>query len=342
MKDNVRYKLFALLFLGVILIGGCTSNKPANISTTFTITTNRTKAPNTLPVYTATHTPTPTMTPTITSVPTLASEVAYARVNEFLANGSSCQLPCWMGIVPGKSTLLDLHESLTRFSGIATDEYEELPAIPDNNMLSGGLTLSFPKDDYGIEFHTNYISFAGEDKISIIGFASWAYKLNSDGVKNLAYEYPPYNEFFSAYTLSGILSSYGTPDLIYINAGLGRDSLPQTPLASDYFLIHILYPEQGIAMRYEMSVEGVGDNYRFCPSNSFIQGYLIPPSTRETFLQVLQNSGDDFSKFSPPSEFTKTPEEAFGMTIGEFYQIFRKPTDRCLDTQKKIWWWWEK
>jgi hypothetical protein len=61
----------------------------------------------------------PATTLTSTPVSTLPIDEAYNRIYKLVNYNSDCRLPCWMGITPGQSTLSDVQEQLTMFSGIA-------------------------------------------------------------------------------------------------------------------------------------------------------------------------------------------------------------------------------
>jgi hypothetical protein len=183
------------------------------------------------------------------------------------------------------------------------------------------------------------LTSVNDNKVSGISFRTRAYRLKDGQYEGDVYGYPAYGELLKSYTLSGILSSYGPPSQIFIDAALGSQALPVTPAFGDYFKIHLWYPDQGIFMEYDISVEGSGDNYRFCPTNASILGVLTPPGlATASYQEILLKSWDEYINFFPPTEFIKTSEEAFGMTIQEFYQLFRSPTNQCLETPKSIWW----
>jgi hypothetical protein len=90
-------------------------------------------------------------------------------------------------------------------------------------------------------------------------------------------------------------------------------------------------------MGYKMLAEGAGENFKICPTDAFILLTLIPPELNANYQDLLLKSGGGWDKFFPPSEFVKTPEDAFGITIGDFFRLFNSFTDRCLETPKLIW-----
>ena len=135
------------------------------------------------------------------------------------------------------------------------------------------------------------------------------------------------NEIFTAYTLPGILSAFGTPSSILIRAE--NDVIPG-PVE---MFITLLYPEQGVFVRYTMPNERKGDIFLGCPSKAFIGMWLIPPNIGDNYQDILslQDSWEG-------NLYGITPlEEATQMTVDEFYQTFKEPTDICVQTPVDIW-----
>lgn len=322
MNKILPYFLIAVVFT---FLGGCVPHNlptPSPFPATATIT------------WIPTRTPSATPTITYSPLPTLSPEDAYARINELLNSNSNCLLPCWMGIMPGQSTWQDVYEQLTIFSGIARRLYIETGA---DEWSTGFLTIPYLHDNMMIEVSPYYLTSSSGNIISVIAIETRTYKLNNGEYDGDVYGYPAYNELLKPYTISEVLSSYGQPDQIYISASLRGDTLV-TPGYGDFFEIHLWYPEQGIFMKYVMSVEGSGDNYRFCPSNAFILGYLLPPGLDPGYQEILIEIDDRYQNWFPPSDFIKTPEDAFGMTNEEFYHLIITSPDSCLETLKAIWW----
>jgi hypothetical protein len=317
----MRSRLPALLMIGAFLCG-CSSSKPPTLTPVpVTATSTRTRT------FTPTRRPSPTLTP----VPTLSPDDAYARVTEFLTNGSNCRLPCWLGIAPGQSSLLDVRAQLTRFSNITSDSYLDYPA--DEWQVSG-MEILYNEDDMVIEIRSGYLVHQGENNVYVNAFDTRAYRLKDGKYNGDAYGYPSYDELLEAYALFGVLSTHGPPTLVFITLELTTDYAPGR---WGFAKLHVGYPEQGIFVQYKMQVDGSGNTYRFCPAESFISGTLIPPGFGTGYRDVLEDLGGELQVFTVDSPFIKTPEEAFGMTIEEFYQFFRLPTGRCLETSKSGW-----
>jgi hypothetical protein len=342
------FLVFLLIAVLFSLLGGCDSSKHPTLShiiTTATTTVTPTIPP---PTFTPSRTPTLTFIPSLTStltftpVATLAPDNAYAHLREILTDTTNCRLPCWLGITPGKSTLADVLALVQSFKGVDSKS-DYLDTITGNETYAM-VEIPYPNDNATIEIDPSYLMRTDEDKVSIAFVDTRADWYINGQWGGYAYGYYAYNQLLKHYTLSGILSEYGLPTHIYIFGSLRADiilSVSQTPFATDLFRIHLVYPDQGILMKYEMPVEGRGDNYRFCPSKAQITGYLMPSGSAEDFYTTLHSFEDDggfYKSYPPDAVYSKTPEGAFGMTIQELYQSFQSAPDHCLETLKSIWW----
>jgi hypothetical protein len=195
-----------------------------------------------------------------------------------------------------------------------------------------GMYLKFPMkiDNMVISVPLNYGFRPGEDTISVIASYARAYREENGEYKGDVYDYPVYKELVRAYSLQQILSDYGSPDQIYMTF-----SPDWNPVLSGYFDLDVWYPDKGIFMKYRMNLQDTGDNIKFCPSDSFVHTILLPPGLGESYQEILVSLG--FQDYFPRGKSPKTPEEALGMSIEEFYEIFRSPTDRCLESPISVW-----
>ncbi len=320
--------IFLLVSTLLTLLAGCIFDNrltpmPFQLTSTATLLTSTS-------IQTLTITPTRTFMP----VQTLSPDDAYTRLHALLTDTANCRLPCWMGITPGESTLQEASEQLILFSGIA--ERTGIGIIVGAEEGSyGTLTIPYPNDNKTIEIRLSYQKPADENKVFVIWLDTRAYRLKDGEYNGDVYGYIAYTELLKAYSLSGVLSTYGPPSLIFI-----RSDLPGVPTPEWWgsFIIHIWYPEQGIFLGYYMFAEGVGENYRFCPSNAFISGTLIPLGHGTDFQEILVSLRGVYPLFFPPASNIKTPQEAFGMTIEGFYQLLTASPNSCLETPKGIWW----
>jgi small basic protein len=297
-----------------------------NISTSISMTTTNT--PTSISMSTS------AQIPTKLPVAPLSPSDAVARVNGYLTNTANCRLPCWLGITPRQSTLADIQTQLALLTGISTDTSF---GIPTKDWSVASITIPYPSDNMVTEIRSAYLTNLGDNKIYVIEFFTRAYKLENGNYVGDIYGYPVYNALLKSYTISGILTSFGQPDQIYVTANLRGDTLV-TPGVGDYFELHVWYPHQGIFLVYQMSIERSGENYRVCPANALISGSLLPPGLGAGFQDILLKLGSTYQDFFPPTKSVKKLEDTFSITDQEFYTLFHSPTDRCLETPIPAWW----
>jgi len=271
--------------------------------------------------------------PTATEIPMLSVTAANSKVQEYLQNGLICPLPCWMGIVPGQSTWHELKNQQTMLSNIATDKINQLQG---GNWLYGEFDIRFTKSTATIDILSIFMGPAGGENITFFGFDTKSYKPYDDPDRDL-YGYGPYNDMLRAYSLQAILSNLGKPAIIHVLASLRHD-LPVTPGFGDYFQLHVVYPQKGILMEYQMKPEDDGNNYRICPASAWISGGLTAPDLGPGYGKFLATVDTNLTYLASPLQQAGNTEEAFGMTIEEFYQAFLSAPDRCLETPKSLWW----
>jgi hypothetical protein len=288
--------------------------------------------PSSTPSPSITPSNTPTNTPTDTPIPTLSLEEGHKLFLELIETNGGCELPCWWGITPGKTSMQDVTTLVTHLSSIAN--YTYLGKVKLNQAV-GDLEIIQPGDSKDFSIRWMFSASSEDNIVTKIGISTMAYKETGDTLKKL-YGNPYYNELLNDYTLPKILSSYGPPSQMFITADILYPGVDSKLRPRDTFKIRVLYPEQGIFVRYSMPVESSGDNYLFCPSRSFVNMNLIAPYLDNNEIQTIM-ADSDWEVFFEPSRYNKSPKEAIEMTIDEFYQIFRSPTDQCLETPKSIW-----
>jgi hypothetical protein len=330
----------SLLLLFLLLLAACTTPSlpsptgaiaPSNIpnpsvtSTSTLVPTlilvpspSATITPTSTAPQTGTPTPQPTSTPTPTMIPTLAEGDAYARLLELLQTNYGCQLPCWWGIVPGLSTFADAQAQFIPLMGI-TDFY-----YTDDG---GGFGLRYPVNDLLLDIYLEQWVLPRGNTIEKIYISTQMLRKTDNGFVEV-FDSDSYNKILGAYTLSGILSGFGSPSRVLIRAE-NYGTYPMT----EYIFITLIYPEKGVFVRYKIFSERKGDVFSGCPSKAFIDLWLIPPNIGDNYQDILSLGrgweGDMHS--------IKPLEEATQMTVDEFYRTFKEPTDICVQTPVNIW-----
>ena len=95
-----------------------------------------------------------------------------------------------------------------------------------------------------------------------------------------------------------------------------------------------MYPEKGLFVRYNALAERLDDKIRGCPSKAFIELWLLSPNDKDSYQEILSANDVTWEGNFP---YSRSVEDATSMTVEEFYQIFKEPTDSCLETPLNIW-----
>lgn len=304
-----------------LLIAGCTqSNRNTETSETVDIATS---------IKTITNTPKPTLPPAViptniaTAIPILPEEEARAQLLDLLADNGGCRLPCLLGITPGKTTYMEARAILLPFSGISISTY-----LNEDGVDSVWLTYDEGETRTFVEL--SYL-YTNDGIINDIAFKTGEYKETSDE-RSPIYDSEIFGERLRPYMLPGILSEFGKPTSVVIHTS-GKQIT-----GSGGFEILLFYPEQGIFVHYTTQMESEGVNARGCPANAQVELRLYPSGDVDTFTNELSQT---IWAFAWP-ELAENPswksiDKATTMSLDQFYETFRQPTDRCIETPLKGW-----
>lgn len=279
---------------------------------------------------------TPTATSTLipssthTAVPALPAEDARQRLLELLANNGGCQLPCLWGITPGISTNVDARNILMPLSSIAVPEVTYFGLL--HGVPVGAITLLYVEDELRLNTGIGYDVFDDGDTVRSIGFRVQEEKMVTDSDGNLygepIFDFPPFAKRVEYYSLSHVLTEQGIPDSVMISFYLPSID----PTFDGGFKIALLYPEQGIWINYAMPLYDHGVIESGCPASAHVEMNLYPSGDPQAFYLLLEKT--DWPRMK---EGYKPLEEVTSMSLEEFYQTFRNPTDKCLETPTNLW-----
>lgn len=247
----------------------------------------------------------PTSISTITlSQPTLSTTEAEIKLLELL-NNTDCRLPCFLGIIPGK-----------------TSQVQALSILQQFDEISPGTEIKLKRDDMILSL--DVISEGGYNNNSEIVKWTDAKMLvyrELDGSIEKNYQSPFYAEYFRNYTLASLLSIYGPPDQAYVFLDTG---IADMGLGIDLYLLHLDYSEQGWVAHLEMPLRMEGGLYQGCLSEAFTTLRLWSPDNPARDYELDTN-------------VLFTIEEATGLTLEDFYQRFKDPANTtCLETPVNI------
>lgn len=334
MKIQKVSQWFGLLLFVTVFVS-CTQSTESTItsSATTSVLLASAFATETMPptvTLTATGTSTPAFTPT--TIPTLPSEDARKRLLELLATNVDCRLPCLWGITPGKSTNQEARNILMPLSSIAIPERTSFE--PLNGILGGTITALYVEDKLRLDARIGYL-YNDDGIVNRISFRvleEGLYKKDEYGnqIKTPIYDSPTFGKRVEYYSLSHVLSEQGIPDsvMIYIPRVEGYPLVVGTGIME----AALLYPEQGIWINYEMSMDNNGNIIKGCPANAHIEMQLYPSGNPESFFSLLEKIDWERTKGG-----YKPLEEVTSMSLEQFYETFRNPTDQCIETPTNLW-----
>jgi hypothetical protein len=296
----------ALLFcLICLLISSCNYSGEATASVLPSMESTPSATEILLPATTSTPT-IPAIFSTMTFMPTLPALEAEATILNLLDNNSGCRLPCFLGIVPG-----------------LTNELEAISFLRQFDKISPTSEIKFRRDDLLVSLDVTAEGGYNETHPEIVKWVDanmMVYRQLETKIDKI-YGNPYYAESFRNYTLPYLLSTYGPPDQAYVYLDTG---IADMGLGLDLYLLHLDYSSQGWVAHLEMPLYRKGNLYLGCPSEAFTNLRLWSPD----------NPARDFEL---DSDVLFTTEEASGLTLEEFYQKFKDPSNTtCLETPANI------
>ncbi|MEP7137242.1 MAG: hypothetical protein ABI904_20125 [Chloroflexota bacterium] len=309
-------KRFQVVFLFVFLIS-CSSNQTISSTATHNIL----QTPSPYPTQTAisptqTLTPTSTFTPTFTSpatwtpLPTLSANEGMKTLQSWLQGADDCLLPCWGGITPGKTSWQEAKQIIESLSGYATINIDENLDCKFSKCHGIGWSL-FPNTlaDGG------FYSAVPNNKVHLINITIQDARLQKTNLlKYMNLEY--------------ILSQYGRPAILLFST--------EPDLPGDIFLeLTFVYPEKHFVIRYSKYATLLNDEVVSCGKDSYIKLIILDNPEQLISLTTIANAAE--TKDLHVDVWHKTVEEATGITIDKFYQIYSKTNAPCISTPTKIW-----
>ncbi len=322
------------MLLSMIVAVGCTQSTER-----VPITLTKDSASPTTSPPTATESMTPTLTPVATStpkaIPTLPEDDARNRLLDLLSNNGACHLPCLWGITPGTSNYQDARNILMPLSSIspAINTYFEPAKV--NGVLIGTISPFYVDDQYLFGSQIVYL-YNDNGIVKNVYFQAveeeWVTDSNGNWLeKTPIYDSPIFIQRVHYYSLSHLLEEQGMPDSVSILASAQF----YNQSGSIEYHIAVFYPNQGIWAHYSAFVsKDLGINIQICPLNMHIEMELYPPGNPDTFITHLEEETD----WKALKGGFKPLEEATSMSLEQFYETFRNPTNQqCFVTPANLW-----
>ncbi|MEJ2710390.1 MAG: hypothetical protein P8074_22455 [Anaerolineales bacterium] len=240
--------------------------------------------------------------PTWTPLATLVPEKALSFTEDLMRENAGCTLPCWWGIIPGKTSWVEAEHFMRSFA--TSIGQGDKPRDQEN-----GETILVT--NYSVDYHT-------QNGLGIVGFVVRSGKVTKITVG-------PYGTH-SFYPLHKFLTIYGKPREIYLHTfsdSWGDGLLP--------FDIAMFYPDQGIAFVYHLQGEKVDGNVRGCIDTiSDPSLYLWKPGTVIGFEDVHVRGLDSVNE--------KSLETATELDIDTLYEASTTSDNPiCIETPAELW-----
>lgn len=264
-----------------------------------------------------TRTDTTGVTITPSPKPTLTNKARESYILDLIQNNNGCQLPCWWGLTPGKSTWEEAEQ-------LAQDVAARVRSQPLDGT-SGDIFHSFSVDSKGEPLYDSLAFVESQGRIDAVLVRGHS-RYSPTGFESLWMNYSP----------GQLLKTYGAPSRVLLQApgqtGVGTSG-------KTGYSLWLFYDQQGFMLRYD---GGVADLpiYHICPDSEepSLQIYRM-----DLNMQTLHNSRplewDDSILVREMNEDTvKTIQEAAGLSVEEFYELFlQKDEPHCFDTPHNIW-----
>lgn len=283
---------------------------PISTSLAATSTPTKESIPTRTPTLTKVPISTPTIQPTATetpfAIPTPPGNDTNEQVLWLLETNNGCKLPCWWGITPGQTEWKAAEKILTIFDA-------NIYAASASGLDYYNPTINLPFGPYEI----NQIRPIYTIKNGIVE------KIET---QVLVGDSP--SEYLAQYALPALLTAYGQPGEVWLStypSAFEEGDLP--------FFAVLFYPEQGILAAYDTNGKEQGNLVQGCPQEKPLSRLvLLPPGLDNTFEETV-------SKTSGLGQRDYLPlEEATGMNVMTFYEIFKDPGNvTCLETSAELW-----
>jgi hypothetical protein len=301
-----------ILILTTFLIVNCSPQlTEASVAVTTTSQPAFTMTPDIKPSETAAHTLTPTNAPAIsptitwTPLPTLSAQEKHAKIQELLETNGGCQLPCWWGIAPNKTTWPEALHFLTPI--IFEVERGGSSTYSENGDKHFATVFEISYDIDGM-LQSRQIAFETQDNVVVA--------INV---------YPPTSQY--KYQLHQVLALLGSPEQIYISA---QSRKPWSELFTAFVLD---YSNIGVWAFYSYIPTINGESFFACPGSTGAELFLFDPKKEYTQGVSVIEAVEMFR--GVPS---KKLEDATNMTTESFYTTFIDPASKaCLETPANLW-----
>lgn len=291
MKTMIQKYSASIIILVLIALASCTQNVAEQPSIVASETSSPTKALSATPTLENTYR---------TPVPTLSIN-AEQKLVEVLKSGD-CNLPCYMGVIPGESKWSDAKILLEALGA----NFEAQGVQDDGKWYSYIVTIDDPSvtmPNGAVEDHriSNSIGLIVKDDVVQKTYI-W---ILGRGLS------PKFQDYWSRYSPKGVFLQLGTPDKVYVGKG---------------GTLALVYERLGIINMYETFWK----DGQLCPQNEtvyFDRRFVI--TNKDTSDKLYSEYQDSLKLWSNPIE------GSLGVSVQEFYDQVVADDSVCFDIKIK-------
>jgi hypothetical protein len=217
-----------------------------------------------------------------------------------MKTNTGCELPCWWGITPGKTTWEEMVDTFVK-QGIGFSE-------------EGQLGLSVIEGDYR-QHATNVRFLKTNNLVNAIDISTEPWHILA---------LPKYTDLWQGYSLDRMLSEYGIPTQVYLLLTTG--AADWTPGMHGTYDLWVEYANKGIAVRYPGELIGDNQGWYVCPVFGHIGGIEIRLQSPKSATPLINpDLGDQGYGFNG------TLNNLTGVSRQKFYVMFKQnPPQGCL------------
>lgn len=315
MNNKAKYLLipiFIVITTGCFIVSPAVDNAFENFTPTFEtvpslkVTENiRTMTPTIAEISTPLVTITPMLDFVWTPDSTFSEIDASKKVLDLLKNTNDCTLPCWWGIIPGKTTWLEAQQFLVTVS-------TKIEQGGSGSYVENGTT--YQTTNYSVSYNIYGDTGGGGINLGVTNGVIATIFIGGGSTK--------YN-----LRLSQILSKYGQPDNIFLS------SYKNTPDYPPPFIVVLYYQNFHFLATFETNAQKIGDLLIGCPQSES-PGIHIWETNETVTDQDIEKWAIGPDPTSPLMNFNEVTD----LSVEEFYQIFVNPDNKeCIETPAEYW-----
>lgn len=311
-------KRLKLIVLALIFLSGCstilTTKSPTNLNPPVTQTHTLVRSTKTKISEMDSFRPTPSST----FPPTIQQSEITSRLIHLYTGNTSCQLPCWWNITPGRTSWEQAKQLLDQI-GI----FETHNSTSDHTVIYFTARLPQQFDPISGPLPEGYNLGEVQAGFLIINNIVMATSINSRWI----------NEDYS-FLLSNLMDSFGEPDEIWLQV------LPQSSKLPVRYSLKIIYAQKGMILLRGIG-EITGDSISICPQNVIAYDGLPP--------WLLLWSPDQNVSFKKNAEILKAFDQYYdelyvnledatvNLTTEIFFETYRNPNaTKCLQLNRAL------